>query len=102
MVKQKVYLLLENVDQLINLNMGLSTVLLLLIGFFQLIVLLKPDFNCFSSFALSWVDKVTASTSSILSAIANVGTWLLIWFAIVKQFANQVRIKLISQLINGN
>ena len=29
---------------------------------FQLIVLLKPDFNCSSSFALSWVDKFTTET----------------------------------------
>ena len=26
---------------------------------FQLIVFLKPDFNCGNKFALSWVDKVT-------------------------------------------
>ena len=26
---------------------------------YQLIVLLKPDFNCSNSFALLWVDKVT-------------------------------------------
>ena len=26
---------------------------------FQLIVLLKPVFNCGNNFALSWVDKVT-------------------------------------------
>ena len=29
---------------------------------FQLIVHLKPDFNCSSSFALSWVDKFTTGT----------------------------------------
>ena len=29
---------------------------------FQLIVLLKPDFNCSNSFALSWVDNVTTGT----------------------------------------
>ena len=26
--------------------------------FFQLIVLLRPGFNCWGSFALSWVDKI--------------------------------------------
>ena len=26
---------------------------------FQLIVLLKPNYSCLSSFTLSWVDKVT-------------------------------------------
>ena len=29
---------------------------------FQLIVLLKPDFNCDNNFALSWVDEVTTAT----------------------------------------
>ena len=29
---------------------------------FQLIVLLKPDFNCCNSYALFWVDKVTTET----------------------------------------
>ena len=29
---------------------------------FQLIAILKPDFNYSSSFALSWVDKVTTGT----------------------------------------
>ena len=29
---------------------------------FQLIVLLKPEFNCCNSFALSWADKVTIGT----------------------------------------
>ena len=38
---------------------------------FQLIVLLKPDFNCSSSFALSWVDKVMIGTQSFVSVIAN-------------------------------
>ena len=34
---------------------------------FQLIVLLKPDFN----FILSWVDKVTTGTWSFVSVTAN-------------------------------
>ena len=29
---------------------------------FQIIVLLKPDFKCRNSFALSWVDNVTTGT----------------------------------------
>ena len=29
---------------------------------FQFIALLKPDYNCSSSFALSWVDKVATET----------------------------------------
>ena len=29
---------------------------------FELIILLKPDFNCCNNFTLSWVDKVTTGT----------------------------------------
>ena len=39
--------------------------------FFQLIVLLQPDFNCWSNFALSWVNKVKSETQSFVSVIAN-------------------------------
>ena len=57
MPKQKVYLFLENLA-------------LLIYGFYaikssfdkylvQLIVLLKPDFNCVNYYALSWFDKIT-------------------------------------------
>ena len=61
MLKQKVYLPPENVVQLNVLrlcanNSGFDRYL------FQLIVLLKPDFNCGNNFALSWVDKVTTGT----------------------------------------
>ena len=52
MIKQKAYLLPENLDQISNLNMGFPVV-------FQLTVLLKPDFNCRNSFILSLADKVT-------------------------------------------
>ena len=41
---------------------------------FQLIVLLKPDSNCFNSFTLSWVDKVTTGISRFVSVIVNVGS----------------------------
>ena len=57
---QKVYLLLENLDQLSDLKIGFAHMFL---GhdwyLFQLIVILKPDFNSWSSFVLSWFDKVT-------------------------------------------
>ena len=61
MLKRKVYLLPENVVQLSDLrlcanNSGFDRYL------FQLIVLLKPDFNCDNNFALSLVDKVTIGT----------------------------------------
>ena len=38
---------------------------------FHLIVFLKPDLNCWSSFSLCLVDKVTAGTYDFVSVIAN-------------------------------
>ena len=54
-----------------------------------------------SSFALSWVDKVTTGTLSFVLVIVNVGSWLAIRLSIIKHVADQVKIRLISQLING-
>ena len=79
MPEQKVYLFLDNFALLSDLNSGFDKYLFQLIvllkpdfncvnnsGFdkylFQLIVLLKPYFNCVNNFALSWVDKVTTGT----------------------------------------
>ena len=63
MLKQKEYLLLENLFQLNDSdfgfwanNSGFGRYL------FQLITLSKPDFNCCKSFALSRVDEVTTGT----------------------------------------
>ena len=42
---------------------------------FHWIAFLKPDFNCWSSFALHAVDKVTTGTSSFVSVIANFVAW---------------------------
>ena len=39
---------------------------------FQLIVLLKSDFNCFINVILSWVGKITTEIYSFVSVIANV------------------------------
>ena len=36
------------------------------------IILLKPDFNCWSNFTLSCVDKVTTRIYSFVSVIANI------------------------------
>ena len=58
MIKRKVYLLLENLDQLGNLNIGFVRVLLILIDIYSSLVL-KPNFTCCNSFALSSVVKVT-------------------------------------------
>ena len=52
MVKQKLHLLLKNGDQLSNLDMDFVPVLLPLIDICSnLIVLLKPEFNCCIIFA---------------------------------------------------
>ena len=59
MIKQKVYLLLENLNQLRNLMPSADTFGWYL---FELIVLLKSVSNHSSSFALSLVNKVTAGT----------------------------------------
>ena len=45
---------------------------------FQLIVLLKPDFNCCNRFALSLVDEVTTGTQSFVSVIAKFVSF--VWF----------------------
>ena len=66
MLKQKVYLLLESLVQSNDLDLDFYKYL------FQLITLLKPDFNCCNNFALSCVDKVTTGTYNSASVIANV------------------------------
>ena len=57
--------------------------------------------NCaFKSwFAFSWVYKVTTETSSFVSVIADIVAWFAAALDIT-QFAEQVRMRLISQLIN--
>ena len=52
LLNKKDYLLLENLLQLRNLNIVKAFDLYL----FQLIVLLKPDFDCSSSFVLFWAE----------------------------------------------
>ena len=68
---------------------------------FQLNVLLKPDFNCFNSFTLSWVDEVTTGTLSFVSVTINVGSCSAAVPATKHQFLYQVNIRLISELCNG-
>ena len=65
---------------------------------FQLIVLLKPDFNCCNRFALSWVDEVTTGTQSFVSVIAKFVSF--VWFY-KTLFSGQANMRLISQLIKG-
>ena len=83
-IKQKVYLLLEK-----------------FCWYFCLIfiqVILKPDFNCCNSFALSWVDKVTTGTESFVSVILN---FVSPFVEEITQSSDQFKMRLISQLING-
>ena len=65
---------------------------------FQLIVLLIPDFNCWSNYALSWVDNVTTGTKSFVSVIANLIAPVEL---VITQVDDQVKMRLTSQLING-
>ena len=63
MITQKVYLLLENLDQFSNLNVYLVFMLIYFhLYLFQLIVYLNIDFNCCNNSALPRVDKVTTGT----------------------------------------
>ena len=64
---------------------------------FQLIVFLKPDFNCWSNFSLSLVDKVTTRTYNFVSVIANFPSLVELR---ITQSLDHVSIRLTSQLIN--
>ena len=68
---------------------------------FQLIFLSKPDLNSWSSFALSWVDKVTTGKESFVSVIENVARWITTSVKNITQISDLVKIKLILQLIKG-
>ena len=65
---------------------------------FQLIVLLKPGFNFWSNFALSWVDKVTTRRKCFVSVIANLSAPL---ESAIAQLDDHVKMRLTSRLING-
>ena len=63
MLKQKVYLFLESLAQLNDLNLLLVPIILVLVDIYSgLLFFLKPDFNCGNNFELSSVDKVIAGT----------------------------------------
>ena len=65
---------------------------------FQLIVLLKPDFNYWSNFALSCVDKVTTRAYSFVSVILH---FVCPFAEEITQVGDHVKVKLTSQLISG-
>ena len=92
---QGVYLLLENLDQLSDLNVGFVYTCFRSDWYlFQLTVLLKPDFTCWSNFALSWVDKVTTGEKIFVSVIANYSAP--VEFVIMTQIDGHVKIRLTS------
>ena len=62
---------------------------------FQLIVLLKPDFNSFDRFALSQIDKDSTGTQSFVFVIANV---LAPVELVIKQFTAQVKMRQIYKI----
>ena len=96
-MKQTVYLLLKNLDQFRNLNIDfVFSVETFGWYLFSLIVLLKTHLNSSSIFPLSWVNKVTIGIKSFVSVIANV----VAFFSLDStNFSDQVKIRLISQLI---
>ena len=65
---------------------------------FKLIVFLKPDFNCWSNFSLSLVDKVKTGTYNFVSVIVYLPSPVEL---VIKQSLSHVNIRLTSQLING-
>ena len=62
---------------------------------------MKPAFNYFTSFALSLVNKVTTGRQSFVSVIANVVTWFAEALGNKTELTDPVKMRLISQLING-
>ena len=76
-------------DQLRNLNIDFVFLVRLFDWFlFQLIVLLKPDFNCCNSFSLSWFDK-SYDKNFVTSVLKE-----------RKQSSEQVKMRLILKIIN--
>ena len=55
--------------------------------------------NCCNSFPFSSIDKATTGTQSFVTVIGNVATWFLATLDI-RKFADQVRMRLISQFID--
>ena len=60
---------------------------------------LKPNLNCWSSVALSCVDKFTTAGYNFVSVIGNVAFCLATFVKKITQFVDHVKIRLISRLI---
>lgn len=59
---------------------------------------LNPDFSYRDSFLLSWVDKDTTGTKRFVSVIVKIVAQIA---SQMTQFADQVKIRQISQLFHG-
>ena len=102
-IQQKVYTILENLDQLRNLTTDLFFLLIFLVDIYKLIALLKPDFHCFSSFALHCELRKLQLERKFLYQLLKM-LWLELLTALeaaITQFSDQFRSRLISQLIKG-
>ena len=99
MIKQNVYLFLENSDQLSYLEISIGFLIVTFDWYlFQSIVLLKLIFKCYNSFALSLVDKDTTETQSFVSVSVNFSSPVKF---VMTQCDNQVRMRLISKLVKA-
>lgn len=68
MLKQKLYPLSENSDQLRIQNIDSMPALL---GLYQVVVRLNPEYICVSGFVQSSVDKVTKVTKSVITQFVD-------------------------------
>ena len=62
---------------------------------------LKPDFSYNSKFALRLINKIATGMESFVSVVASVGAWFRVVWDAKTQYADQVKIRIISQLISG-
>ena len=89
MIKQKVCLLLENLDPLTNLKNGLVFCWYFWLIFIPVNWFLKPDFNCSTSFVLPWVNSYNCNIKFV-SVIENLAPWSVIAVANLDQFVIKI------------
>ena len=89
MIKQKVCLLLENLDPLTNLKNGLVFCWYFWLIFIPVNWFLKPDFNCSTSFVLPWVNSYNWNIKFV-SVIENLAPWSVIAVANLDQFVIKI------------
>ena len=69
--------------------------------FSQLFVTLKPDFNCVIAFYYLELKKLQLEHNFFVSVNAKTRTWLSTEPSLLKQWEDQVKIRLISQSVNS-